>query len=637
MCKLSLIFFTNPFPDELLFSVCARFHKRSGNIHEKATLQDLFSNRSITASVFLPSAISALIANMPPFSKYSEEQFIFENTLYPFISAFLPERQANKVYQSMLGNDGKDIYVRAGIIASGVPQNKFIRFCPLCFQDEEERYGEPYFHRTHQLSGIHCCLEHFTPLFNSTILTSGGSKHRFEFASKENCIVSDDADTLGHVSDSLREKYVYHVRQMAPYLKELLNRKFDHKELNWFGKKYKQALVAKGLAYYSGRVKQEDWRAYFLSRYNHSILDLFFSSIGNDGDWLSMIVQKHRKSFHPIRHLLVMTALDISLGDLFKEEFALPFGSPSWPCLNPVCGFYEQAVIKTMELTLCDKTKNPIGTFICPHCKFTYTRRGPDKAEQDRFRKTRVKSYGKVWGEKLKEQAKLDISLRELSRRMGADPNTVKRFLNQTNNNTVEMENLESPSSLSTDQRKWLDLMKENPDKTTKQLRISNKALYMRLYRANNEWLKINSPKPIKRSSKERIDWSKRDDRILGKVMEAVKFLLKPDQKPMRVTISKIGTIIGDKALLEKKISKLPKTKQYLDCQLETVEEFRQRRLTYVINEMEKNGDELITWVILRKAGLPVNDYWTDQVDNVLNNICKDIKNKKKNGTNVHL
>ena len=25
------------------------------------------------------------------------------------------------------------------------------------------------------------CLEHFTPLYNSSVLTSGGAKHRFEF------------------------------------------------------------------------------------------------------------------------------------------------------------------------------------------------------------------------------------------------------------------------------------------------------------------------------------------------------------------------------------------------------------------------------------------------------------------------
>lgn len=613
---MSLTFFPSPYPDEILYSVCARFHKRSGNIHEKATLQDLFSNRSLTTSVFLPSGISAMVANMPLFSEYSEDQLVFKNTLYPYYSAYLPIKQADKVQQSMLGNDGKDIYVRSGINASGIPQNRFIRFCPSCFQKEEKEYGEPYFHRIHQLSGIHCCLEHFTPLYNSTILASGGSKHRYEFASKDNCVVSKDTNALGHLSVAIIERYIHHVKQLAPYLKKLLDSRFENKELNWFEKKYKQALIAKGLAYYSGRVRQGDWRSYFQTRYDQSVLDLFYSSLSGRNDWLSMIVQKHRKSFHPLRHLLVMNAMDISLEEVFDEGLSLPFGYSPWYCLNPVCDYYKQTVIKKMDLSLCEKTKNPIGTFMCPHCQFTYTRRGPDKEEQDCFRKTRVKSYGHVWESKLKEQAKLGLSLRELSRRMGADPNTVKRFLIPSNVKNVKVDN--SESILSPDQQKWLDLIEEFPGKTSKQLRIGNKALYMRLYRANSEWLKLNSPKPVKRSNTERLDWNERDEKILSKIMEAVESLLNPDQKPVRVTLSKVGTMIGEKALLEKKLYKLPKTKEYLNRQLETVEAFRRRRLTYVIDEMVNYGDELITWVILRKAGLPVNSYWKSIVEGII-------------------
>jgi len=216
----------------------------------------------------------------------------------------------------------------------------------------------------------------------------------------------------------------------------------------------------------------------------------------------------------------------------------------------------------------------------------------------------------------LKEQAKLGLSLRELSRRMGADPNTVKRFLIPSNVKPVKMDN--SESILSPDQQKWLDLIKKFPGKNSKQLRIGNKALYMRLYRANGEWLKLNSPKPVKRSNNERIDWNERDDKILSKIVEAVESLLNPDQKPVRVTLSKVGTMIGEKALLEKKSYKLPKTKEYFNRQLETVEVFRRRRLTYVINEMMNNGEELITWIILRKVGLPVNSYWKSIVEAII-------------------
>ena len=33
-------------------------------------------------------------------------------------------------------------------------------YCPLCMQEEMERYGEPYWHRLHQLPGVTCCITH---------------------------------------------------------------------------------------------------------------------------------------------------------------------------------------------------------------------------------------------------------------------------------------------------------------------------------------------------------------------------------------------------------------------------------------------------------------------------------------------
>jgi hypothetical protein len=610
---LSLLFFNTPYPDELFYSICAIFHKRSGNVYEKDTIEDLFSSRSITASAFLPSGILSLISNMPPFANYTAEQFIFNHTLYPFYSAFLPPKQAEHIYQSMLSDDGKDIYVRSGINASGVPQNNYLRFCKQCFESDIAKYGEPFFHRLHQISGLECCLEHFTPLYNSSILTSGGAKHRYEFPTIENCVVSEETNVLNSIPEDVIEKYIVSLKEKASLVISILNKQFENKELQWFGEKYTNALITKGLAYYNGRVKQDEWREFFLKKYEHPILDIFHSSLTGKGDWLSMIVQKHRKSFHPIRHLLVMSALDISIEELFNEDLRSPFVSSPWSCLNPVCFSYKKNVINNMVLTLSDIKKNPIGTFTCPHCEYTYTRRGPDKSEADRYRKTRVKSYGPVWEEKLKEQFQLDTSLRELSRRMGADPNTIKRYL--TNNDKEKM--VVNEIKLSVDQKTWLDLIKEYPNMSVKQLRMGNKALYMRLYRANREWLRMNSPILNRPSNKERIDWNKRDNEILDEAVNAINELLNEDQKPTRITLSKIGSLIGRKALLEKKLYNLPKTKLYLEKHLESVSDFQNRRIEYVLNKMKMPGEVLPDWQILRMAGLPYEEKWVDVIKHI--------------------
>ena len=74
--------------------------------------------------------------------------------------------------------------------------------------------------------------------------------------------------------------------------------------------------------------------------------------------------------------------------------------------------------------------------------------------------------------------------------------------------------------------------------------------------------------------------------------------------KPVRITVSKIGTTIGLKALLEKHLDKLPQTKAYLESVTETVEEFQIRRLEWAIRELDRRGEEKKDWKILRLAGL---------------------------------
>lgn len=37
-------FFTDPYPDELLYSACARYHRRARNISKEATARDLFGS-----------------------------------------------------------------------------------------------------------------------------------------------------------------------------------------------------------------------------------------------------------------------------------------------------------------------------------------------------------------------------------------------------------------------------------------------------------------------------------------------------------------------------------------------------------------------------------------------------------------
>lgn len=74
--------------------------------------------------------------------------------------------------------------------------------------------------------------------------------------------------------------------------------------------------------------------------------------------------------------------------------------------------------------------------------------------------------------------------------------------------------------------------------------------------------------------------------------------------KPKRITVKSIANAIGKRALLEQHLQKMPKTKAFINEVWKSNQEFRLRRIQYVIHEMEESGQIVRAWKVLRKAGI---------------------------------
>lgn len=298
-------FFPTLYEDELLYSAIARYHIRSGNISPKATIYELFNSKTISAVVELPSNIDNLIKNMPVNCKYTQNEFINNNTMFPLYTAFLPAERKELIYELMRGKNGGDIYNRVGLMATSIRSNKYLKFCPECIKEDKLKYGELYWHRIHQIPGIAICSKHKIPLLDSKVL---------------------------------------------------------------------------------------------------------------------------RKTFHPLRHLLLMQFLDLTLDKVFNDNIEYkPFGEAPWPCLNGGAEHYLQPVIDNLKITYDGKSKKTIGTFTCS-CGFVYSRSGPDMNKEDRYKVGRIKIFGPVWEKKLRNLVQQKLSLRQIARELKVDPVTVDRY-----------------------------------------------------------------------------------------------------------------------------------------------------------------------------------------------------------------
>lgn len=637
-----ITFFPQPYKDELLYSILARYHIRSGNISPKATMKELFGSSTVTAVVDLPSNIENLIKNMPIGAKYTAEELIYKHTLYPFYSAFLPPKRAELVLSSMKGNKGGDIHTRAGIMASSIASKQYLQFCPECLKEDREKYGEFYWHRVHQIPGIMVCPKHKILLLDSKVLVHSQNKHEYVSANEENCRVEENIISKANKevkvinlleymnNDVTNETTLKDVDAILEKLwtlskdaQSLLKQKFSHRPMEWFHQQYIYRIMKYRRANINGSVRKKKLVDNFVSYYGEDFLEIIQSKVNSDDEsnWLSMILRKHRKSFHPIRHLLMIRYLGLTLEEVFyKEQEYKAFGEGPWPCLNAGAEHYLNPVVTDFKVTYGADVKRPLGTFTCT-CGFIYARSGPDENAEDRYKIGRIKQFGHVWEDKLKSLINEKLSLRETARQLKVDANTVKKYVKKlglkvhwenravgeknSSSNNYAGDKIEETINNTNHRREWIKLMRKFPKKSKTELRQMNKALYTWLYRNDKDWLNKNSPGVVDRPTiNNRVDWKERDEEILKQVKKAVAEIKQSNEKPKRITISYIGKIIGRLALLEKHLDKMPKTKEYLNSVAETVEDFQIRRIKWAIEELQKEDMPIMKSKLFRKAGI---------------------------------
>lgn len=198
--------------------------------------------------------------------------------------------------------------------------------------------------------------------------------------------------------------------------------------------------------------------------------------------------------------------------------------------MHPAAEHYKKDMVKRLTITADYKTRLPIGIFAC-NCGFIYSRKGPDKNISDRYKIGRIKEFGHMWEDMLKEYLHQgNYGLRELSRIMHCDPKTIIKFdekldINYFADSKVRIKEQNSKKENGNiDIRDYkeniLEVINKSPSYSRKQIRELCKKEYSYLYRYDKSWLFENLPKGIDKrdidyESNRRVDWEERDVEIL--------------------------------------------------------------------------------------------------------------------------
>ena len=153
-----LSFFPTPYPDELWYSVIARYHTHSGALSWQATMAALFGNARDTdvGSFFPNNSIHQILEQLPP-DFLSAQEVALQHTLLPFLMRFQPADRKTAILEAFLsGEDMRPRYLRA----TRDIKPRSMRYCPICVREDTQTYGEPYWHREHQIGLMPLCPRH---------------------------------------------------------------------------------------------------------------------------------------------------------------------------------------------------------------------------------------------------------------------------------------------------------------------------------------------------------------------------------------------------------------------------------------------------------------------------------------------
>lgn len=184
-----LYHFPQPYPDELFYSIIARYSKRTLETNDKIVIQSLFDKSMGHLGKSVPFGISNILKKLEIFEFPSENEVIRNHTLFYYYTNFIsPTIKSEKYKELLFGNIQGERRVLNGITLRYSPKN--FRYCPTCMEEDIKKYGETYWRTSFQIPTVFTCQKHNILLKESivSIYTAGLIP-----AIRENCIDNSES------------------------------------------------------------------------------------------------------------------------------------------------------------------------------------------------------------------------------------------------------------------------------------------------------------------------------------------------------------------------------------------------------------------------------------------------------------
>lgn len=414
---MALGYFPKLYPDELLCSAVARYRVHTMASAIRQVNRELYNNQDRYTSVALPHNLKLLHEQIGQFVGMSARELAHRTTLFPYYAAFRDENARNRMLESMLETN-----CLSKIKTSSNLQLKRIKICPDCFAEDMERFGEAYWHRTHQLDCVHFCTAHIRPLVEAMTRYGGCTPLGPLLPS------TSTREYLPYLSETSKQRLI----EMSQLAKEYLDeRVFANDTLlskirfNEFHKLY--SIVG-------GRLDIKKLRRDFINFFGEQsieILELQIDVEHQATDWLEKIFGSRQKLI-PSKRIAF---------EIFSKTYVFPRAKYMrsrgyihdglthrlWRCQNPAAEHFGKKVITNVYLSNCFKENDSI-IFKCS-CGYVFQVQSSKWNRRDEPHINSVCEYGSVFIEYVRELYKEGIGVCAIARKLDAHKDTISRML----------------------------------------------------------------------------------------------------------------------------------------------------------------------------------------------------------------
>jgi hypothetical protein len=211
--------------------------------------------------------------------------------------------------------------LRIGKVRSSITPVTYLRYCPLCVVEDQNTYGETYWHRQHQLSSIEVCVTHSVWLEQSDVYLHGNSS----YISAETRVDAKPPRSLNPMDPS-HQKYL----RLAGDASWLLRQKNLLCEPQDLRKRYLNHLADCGLATLNGQmVRLLELHDEFMQFYPRDLFEQLQCELDEtmEINWLVRLVRNVSSASAPIYHLLLIQFLGLTAQEFFAAPVERrPFG-----------------------------------------------------------------------------------------------------------------------------------------------------------------------------------------------------------------------------------------------------------------------------------------------------------------------